>query len=209
MIGRKFGRLMVLEEAGCDKSGNPLYGCKCECGVYKIIRGQHLRAGTIKSCGCLNAEVAKERSTTHGMDGTPEHKTWEGMKGRCADPSAKSYGARGITVCDEWRHDFMAFLNHVGKKPSPKHTIERIKNDVGYEPGNVRWATSAEQCINRRLRSDNKTEINGVHLSGQKYYVQISVNLKKYRLGCFATLEEATIVRKQAEQKYWGGKCLK
>lgn len=89
---------------------------------------------------------------------TPEHKTteyrtWVNMIQRCENPrhiSYKDYGAKGITVCAEWRHNYKAFLAHVGRKPSPKHSIDRINSAGNYEPGNVRWATRLEQGRNRR-----------------------------------------------------------
>jgi hypothetical protein len=62
----------------------------------------------------------------------------------------RHYGGRGITVCDRWRADFLDFFMDVGEAPTPKHTLERIKNDLGYMPGNVRWATRAEQSRNHR-----------------------------------------------------------
>lgn len=92
--------------------------------------------------------------TKHGMYRTPEYKAWDGMKRRCHQPNCESYwkyGARGITVCDEWRHDFLAFYNHIGPKPSPEHSVDRFPNKFGnYEPGNVRWATYIEQARNTR-----------------------------------------------------------
>ena len=77
------------------------------------------------------------------------------MKRRCYSPSDTSYpkyGARGITVADEWRNDFPAFLAYIGPKPSPRHTIDRIDGTKGYVPGNVRWATYHEQAVNRRAK---------------------------------------------------------
>lgn len=98
-----------------------------------------------------------ERSTVHGEASrggkSPEYKTWVGIIKRCTDPKAKgwpNYGGRGIHICDEWRHSYAAFLADVGRKPSPRHSIDRIDNDGNYEPGNVRWATRSEQNSNQR-----------------------------------------------------------
>lgn len=89
----------------------------------------------------------------------PEYVNYKCMKKRCNYPSTDgyaNYGGRGITVCDEWQKDFRSFFNHIGSKPSPKHTIDRINNDKGYEPGNVRWATPKEQGRNRRHNVEPK-----------------------------------------------------
>ena len=75
------------------------------------------------------------------------------MKVRCDNPNATgyaNYGGRGIKVCDRWRTSFAAFLADMGPKPSPKHSIDRIDNDRGYERGNCRWATPKEQRRNSR-----------------------------------------------------------
>jgi hypothetical protein len=79
------------------------------------------------------------------------------MLQRCYNPTDKSYrnyGARGIGVFQEWQESFAAYRDYteaqLGPKPSPSHSIDRINNDRGYEPGNIRWATRAEQAQNRR-----------------------------------------------------------
>ncbi len=84
---------------------------------------------------------------------TPEYRAWLSIRFRCLNPNGpryQDYGGRGITICDAWKNDFPAFLAAVGRKPSPLHSIDRINNDLGYEPGNVRWATGSEQSTNRR-----------------------------------------------------------
>lgn len=90
----------------------------------------------------------------HGMDRSPEQRAWIGMRQRCLNPNKREYphyGGRGITVCKEWLSSFEAFFAHVGPRPSPKHSLDRIDVNGNYEPGNVRWATQKEQIENTRV----------------------------------------------------------
>lgn len=92
---------------------------------------------------------------THGMRYTKEYRAWLAMKRRCSDPkrhNAHRYVGRGITICEEWQDSFEAFFEHVGPAPTAKHSLDRINNDRDYMPGNVRWATAADQARNRSVR---------------------------------------------------------
>jgi len=154
LTGIRYGRLVVIKRGPNGKSGMTKWECRCDCGKTTIVFGAALRGGDTKSCGCLHAEWSAKYHTIHGKCGTVEHQIWKSIIGRCENANSTSfprYGGRGIKICPEWRHDFAAFLAHVGPRPSPKHSIDRYPNNDGnYEPGNVRWATVREQSRNRR-----------------------------------------------------------
>lgn len=150
--GRRFGRLVVMHYVGDSH-----YAVKCDCGTHKKVRGFSMTNGATRSCGCLLREVARKQHVTHGhtRNGvrTPEHRAWAAMIQRCCNPRCqewKNYGGRGIRVCAKWRRSFSAFFADVGARPDPHLSLDRIDNARGYSPGNVRWATSAQQQANKR-----------------------------------------------------------
>ena len=163
MLGEIYGRLLVvarLMNRRCNKD-YPYLECYCECGTITQVHRNNLRRGLTKSCGCLRREVSTERMTKHGMARSrtgklpaKEYRAWQSMKHRCLNkknnPDWHNYGGRGITVCEEWLHDFPVFYAHIGAAPSPDHSVDRIEVNGHYEPGNVRWATDEEQARNKQ-----------------------------------------------------------
>jgi len=142
-------------------------------------------------------------NTKHGMRHTAEYDTWCKIKSRCLNPNNKDYeeyAGRGITISKKWINDFMAFYLHIGKKPEGKYSIDRIDNDKGYIPGNVRWATDSEQQLNKRVQSRSKSGVTGVHWSKivNKWSARKTINGKRYQVGYFHTVAEA----KQAIDSY-------
>lgn len=150
--GERIGRLTVIGEGPLDKWKNKQWACLCDCGKEKIIASSSIRSGATKSCGCLNSDSARERATKHGLRLHPLYTTWKGMRQRCNDSRSSSYalyGGRGITVCERWK-SFASFLEDMGEKPSPDHTIERKNNNLGYSKDNCMWAASEIQANNKR-----------------------------------------------------------
>lgn len=150
-IGARFGEWVVLEEiAGPGLRSKCL--CRCSCGAEVKVLSTDLRRGKSLSCKCCANR--KRGSHLESGDITVEYRAWKDMNSRCSPKYVHRewYFDRGIAVCEEWCGDggFQSWLDHVGRRPSDNHSLDRIDNDKGYEPGNVRWATPEEQQGNRR-----------------------------------------------------------
>jgi hypothetical protein len=117
----------------CGRDFLPVYGRRKYCSA---------------KCG------TKYRAKSHD----PEWQVLCSMKHRCYNPKSsgyKNYGGRGITICDRWNSgdpqaDYEAFVADMGRRPTARHSIDRIDNDGNYERTNCRWATKKRQARNKR-----------------------------------------------------------
>lgn len=157
LLGSRFGRLTVISRDGSGCDGYASWLCQCECGKTVSVRGTNLRFGLTQSCGCYNREVAtkgsSEKNRTHGQYSTRLYKVWCGMRRRYQDinrANYKYYGGRGIYVCSDWEQFENFFEWSVNNGHSDELSIDRIDNELGYEPNNCRWVTMAEQQQNKR-----------------------------------------------------------
>lgn len=153
LIGKRFGRLVVIEEAGRDKFGEVQWLCRCDCGNSKTSSGSRLRKGKCTSCGCYQKEAIVRAKKKHGMFGTRIYNIWSSMLQRCTNPNNakfKNYGGRGISVCDDWSNSFEAFYEwSMSNGYADNLTIDRIDVNGNYEPSNCRWIGMIDQENNR------------------------------------------------------------
>lgn len=183
LTGQRFGRWTVIERAPAKVTGRQattMWLCRCDCGNAKVVSGTNLKNGASKSCGCLSTELISKRSRIHAMSDTKIHYVWRGMKQRCTNPKHRGYpdyGGRGVTVCDEWLHNFQAFYNWAivnGYKDGL--SIDRIDNDKGYSPDNCRWVPRKVQNINKR--TNRYIQIGTVKKSLSEWCEQYGMNYK-------------------------------
>ena len=209
MLGKRFGRLVVLEEVE-KKNNQRMFRCLCDCGNEKIIAGSRLRGGT-QSCGCLHREQLIKRNTKHGGTKDRLFHVWQNMKKRCYNPNEreyKNYGGRGIEVCEEWRHNYVAFREFMLSEGYDKdakrgeYTLERIDKDGNYCPENCCLKTIQQQAYNR---TDNhleeyKGEIKTLAEWAAEYNIEYNLLFRRLKRGW--AMEEALLSPKFSPKKY-------
>ncbi len=161
--GQSFHRLTILGYAG-KRGHNQFWWCECQCGTVTKTSAANLHSGHTTSCGCFAKEIRQQ--TLHGESRrgkpTAEYTAYAQAKGRCNNENNqefKHYGGRGIKFRLKSVQDI---LDTIGRRPSRKHTLDRIDVEGHYEVGNIQWATQREQQNNRRnnllLTVDGRTQ---------------------------------------------------
>ncbi len=183
-------------ETSKQKTTYGLFQCQY-CGKEFEALLSNVKRGRTKSCGCNT----REAQSTHGMGQNKFYKTWHNMIQRCTNPNHKAYkdyGARGITVCEEWVDvaTFIAWAESTHPNTEGM-SLDRIDNDKGYSPENCRWADASTQALNRRKMRTNTSGFVGVYsgVSKDGWYAKVGSNNKLINIGSFKTKEEATQAR--------------
>jgi hypothetical protein len=191
LIGRRFGRLVVTTFA-YKKGGRIFWNCKCDCGNTTSIRGDHLKSGNTRSCGCLvQNKLSLSPSEFTADDAVKKAKAvYRCMRDRCLNKNRaafKNYGGRGIKICNRWlgEEGFKNFLEDMGTPLSIRHQLDRINNDGNYESSNCCWTTNKEN--NWHKQDSHMLTLNGRTQCGSAWVEELGIDKstlwKRVRLG--------------------------
>ena len=175
LTGQRFGRLVAIEISGKNRYGHRLWLCRCDCGRTTCAVTGALRGGLIRSCGCLHIETCRQVNWKHGQYRSGAYSSWLCMIQRCTNPKNtgyRDYGARGITVCQQWR-DFETFLADMGPRPVGA-SLDRLENTGNYEKRNCRWATKSQQSNN--TRTVTRLKVNGITRTLHEWAEETRIN---------------------------------
>lgn len=179
LTGSRFGMLTVVGEDFGSKMRHKVWRCMCDCGAISNVRGNSLKTGNTKSCGCLATKVLQERNTKHNMSKTKLYEVWGNMKSRCDNPSNDfyyCYGGRGITYDVSWSEfeNFMSDMSDMCGGYEDGLSIERVDVNLGYSKSNCIWIPKSDQAKNRRKPRNNTSGFIGVseyyNSAGTLYY---------------------------------------
>lgn len=210
LIGQKFGKLKVVELSAfyvkpSDGKREKRYRCECECGGEAITSKRKLQTGHTNSCGCIRAK-RQRRSKEE------EYNTWNLMVQRCYNKNieiSEGYGSRGIFVCDRWLGElgYHNFIEDMGRRPSKKHTLERIDVNGSYCKENCIWTDDlSRQSYNQTIKSSNTSGKTGViYRQGRNNpWCAIIRRNGVSRTKSFSSFEEAAACRDQWEIELYG-----
>lgn len=185
IVGNHYGRLTVIAFDHV-RNRSSYWRCICDCGNETIVRGDCLKSGNTKSCGCLNHEAT---NVIHGLANTRLYHTYHAMRQRCYNPNERffaRYGGRGIKVCDEWLNDFQTFASWARSHGyADGLSIDRIDNDGDYTPENCRW-------VDQRTQNRNNSRNTVIEFRGERkiltewcetFGVNVSTAISRIRRG--------------------------
>lgn len=192
LTNQRFGRLTVLGDVGKRTSrGRVLWHCLCECGRVTFVQGDHLKNGRVRSCGCLNDEKRHERFKDLTNTETENFKVID----RAYSKNQRVYWN---CICKHCGNHIELQSNQIERYSSCGCKHNRSTKERMAE------ISDPESLKTNKPTAKSTTGVRGVYFNKQKkrYQVFINVDKKQKYLGSYASLEEATKIRREAEEEY-------
>lgn len=198
LVGQRFGKLTVVEQAPSNEWGQRRWLCRCECGGTRLATTAYLNSGRATDCGCgkspdLTGKVFGRltvlgRSDQRGSRGARTTPLWE-CRCTCGEITYKATDTLtnpDISMCSSCAAAF---------------AVTQARAGAGYTEG-----TQLSKIQNIKEKSDNRSGTRGVYLDGKtgRYRARIWFQGRLYNLGSYTTLEEAVKARRRGEEEYFG-----
>lgn len=165
-----------------------------------------------QKCCSLSCHQKSIAIVEGGNEKHPLYPRWLAMNQRCNNPTSRNYanyGGRGITISPELQEfpDYLAVVSKLPNYPDQltKDTqLDRINNNLGYSPDNLRWVNRGIQIANQRKRSTTANRYKGVGYSKShdKWVSRVSLNGVRYSSSTFDTEKEALEHTNSVIKKY-------
>ena len=188
LIGKKIGKLVVIEMKEHISGESVKWKCQCDCGNTITVKGEYLRNGRKTHCGC-------DKPFSYRLSYPRLHRIWSNMKSRCNnanDDRYEDYGGRGIDIFQEWKESFEVFCKWALNNGYAENlTLDRIDVNGNYEPSNCRWITRFDQMSNMRKNVNLTYKGETKHLSEWCRIFNVKHSTIAYRLKHGYSVEEA------------------
>ena len=219
LTGVRSGRLTAICYAYSNDRGQAVWKCKCDCGNYKNVMATQIKAGIVKSCGCLK----KER--TLALNATKKKYNQYEFDDKFAYGALSNSDKPFIVDLDDydkikdiyWYVDSDGYVKGHNPKTNKQIKLHKLimgdcgnfyidhsdRNKLNNSKSNLRKCSQKENSINRTISKNSKSGYLGVYQQNGKWRAAITINQKMMYLGSYATKEEALIERLKAEKKYF------
>lgn len=224
-IGKRFGRLVVLEKAKQVISPSnhliTMWHCRCDCGNEVDVRDGNLTSGNVKSCGCLRRDFGSMVNKKYNKyDLTGEYGIGYTYNTNKDGINYFYFDLEDYNIIKDYCWFFVNEGYLTAKVPNTgKHVllhklllpdaeqVDHIKH-ILYDnrKSQLRPVTRTQNHWNQKKYTTNTSGCTGVvyNKKSESWESRIDVNGKRIQLGIYKKYDDAVNARREAEEKYFG-----